>query len=157
MGPWTSTSLAVANADGSDVRVIAGGSTTAWNPAWSPDGRRIAYTYGDSTGVLQVHVVNPDGSGDRAVTHMTADSGSAQLPDWSPDGRRLVVQASDPGPHTSATGVAHRLAAHAQSYVDEIPSWFPDGRRLVFQSDRSGSMQIWVMSDEGTGPVQVTR
>jgi TolB protein len=163
IGPWTSTRLAVADADGSHVRVIAGGSTTAWNPAWAPDGRRIAYTYGDSTRVLQVHIINVDGTGDHAVTHMTADDGSAQLPAWSPDGRRLAVQVNQLPAHTAhiwivdlATGQARRLAPHEEHYVDEIPSWFADGRRLAFQSNRTGAMQVWVMNADGTGQRQVT-
>lgn len=65
IGPWTSTVTAVANADGSGVRPLAGGGrTTAWNAAWSPDGKRIAYTFGDSTRVLQVHG-DSGGFGDR--------------------------------------------------------------------------------------------
>jgi TolB protein len=164
VGPWTSTALAVANPDGSDVRMIAGGGTTAWNPAWSPDGHSIAYTYGDTTSLLQVHVVDVDGTGDRAVTHLTAADGSAQVPAWSPDGRRLAIQAGDSRPHSShlwivdlVGGQAVRLAAHEAAYLDEVPTWFPDGRRLAFQSDRSGSMQIWLMNVDGTEQVQLTR
>jgi Tol biopolymer transport system component len=87
VGPWTSTAIAVADVDGSHARIVAGGRTTAWNGAWSPDGKRIAYAYGDSSHVLQVHVVDADGTNDRAVTHATRDEGSAQMPAWSPDGR----------------------------------------------------------------------
>ncbi|HET7250509.1 MAG TPA: hypothetical protein VFI79_11720 [Gemmatimonadales bacterium] len=162
IGPWTSTVTAVANADGSGVRRLAGGGrSTAWNAAWSPDGKRIAYTYGDSTRVLQVHIVNADGSDDHAVTHVDRTEGSAQMPAWSPDGRRLAVQVStmhvghiwviDP-----ATGSAHKLLAHTDSIADEVPAWFPDGRRLAFQSNRSGREEIWVMNDDGSGLRQVT-
>jgi Tol biopolymer transport system component len=162
-GPWTATVLAVADTGGASPRAIAGGSgTTAWNAAWSPDGRRIAYTHGDSTHVLQVHVVNVDGTDDHAVTHMSADEGSAQLPAWSPDGRRLAFQVSRrarPG-HIwvvdLASGVARKLAPHDSTYQDEVPAWFPDGKRIAFQSDRTGRMEVWIMKDDGTGQRQVT-
>ncbi len=163
VGPWTSTAIAVANADGSGVRLIAGGRTTAWNGAWSPDGVRIAYTHGDSARVLQVHVVNADGTGDRAVTHVAPEEGSAQLPAWSPDGRRLAVQVSNGRAHRAhiwivdvGTAQARRLAAHAEPYLDEVPALFPDGKRIAFQSDRTGRMEIWVMNDDGSGQRQVT-
>ena len=161
-GPWTSTVTAVANSDGSAVRPLAGGGRiTAWNAAWSPDGRRIAYTYGDSSRVLQVHVVNADGSDDHAVTHIDRAEGSAQMPAWSPDGRRLAVQVWSP--HIGhiwvldlATGAARKLAAHADSIFDEVPAWFPDGQHIAFQSNRSGREEIWAMNDDGTGLRQVT-
>jgi Tol biopolymer transport system component len=164
IGPWTSTALAVANADGSHVRIIAGGKTTAWNAAWSPDGRRIAYTYGDTSQVLQVHVVNADGTGDHAVTHMSREEGSAQMPAWSPNGRHLAVQVDNARSHTSSiwlvdvtTGEARRLTGHGEPCADEIPAWFPDGRRIAFQSDRTGSMQIWITTIDGDTAVQLTR
>jgi Tol biopolymer transport system component len=162
IGPWTSTVTAVANADGSGVHHIAGGGrTTAWNAAWSPDGRRIAYTYGDSNRVLQVRVVNADGSDDHAVTRIDRSEGSAQMPAWSPDGRRLAVQVSRQ--HYGhiwvvdlTTGIATKLAAHTDSIADEVPAWFPDGKHIAFQSNRSGQEEIWVMNDDGTGLRQVT-
>jgi Tol biopolymer transport system component len=162
VGSWTSTVTAVANADGSGVRSIAGGGrTTAWNAAWSPDGRRIAYTYGDSSHVLQVWVVNADGSDNHAVTHIDRAEGSTQMPAWSPDGRRLAVQVSRQ--HYGhiwvvdlMTGAATKLAAHGDSIADEVPAWFPDGTRIAFQSNRSGREEIWVMNDDGGGLHQVT-
>ncbi|MFI5207077.1 MAG: hypothetical protein ACHQX4_03575 [Gemmatimonadales bacterium] len=163
-GPWTSTVTAVANADGTAIRELAGGGhTTAWNSAWSPDGRRIAYTFGDSTRVLQVHIVNVDGTFDHALTHMPPEEGSAQMPAWSFDGQRLAVQVSNGPSHRghiwivdAATGEARKLAAHTEPYLDEVPAWFPDGGRIAFQSNRSGKMEVWVMNADGSGARQVT-
>jgi Tol biopolymer transport system component len=167
-GPWRSAELVVASPDGGEMVKIAGGKTrdgvfSAWNGAWSPDGRRIAYTFGDSTRVLQVHVINADGTNDRAVTSLTAEYGSAQMPAWSPDGNRLAMQVNagkDKPAHIwiaiVATGEAWALNVHTESYRDEVPSWFPDGRRLAFQSDRTGSMQVWIMNEDGSGARQVT-
>jgi hypothetical protein len=162
VGSWTSTVTAVANADGSGIRSIAGGGrTTAWNAAWSPDGRRIAYTYGDSSRVLQVRVVNADGSDTHVVTHIDSAEGSSQMPAWSPDGRRLAVQVSRQ--HYGhiwvvdlTTGIATKLAAHGDSIADEVPAWFPDGKHIAFQSNRSGREEIWMMRDDGTELRQVT-
>ena len=162
-GPGTSTALVEAAADGSLARTIAGGGTTAWNGAWSPDGGSVAYAYGDSTRRLQVHVVGRDGSGDRALTHTTREEGSAQMPAWSPDGRRLAVQVNRLAAHSSeiwivdvATGAVRRPAPHADAWLDETPSWFPDGTSLAFQSNRTGAMEVWVMNADGSRARQLT-
>jgi TolB protein len=165
VGPWTSTALVVADTDGSHARTLAGGRamSTAWNGAWSPDGARVAYAYGDSSRRLQVHIVKSDGSGDRAVTHTSPEEGSAQMPAWSPDGRRLAVQVNNARAHSSeiwivdvSTGAALARSRHAAAYLDETPSWFPDGARLAFQSNRTGAMEVWVMGADGSNPRQVT-
>lgn len=164
VGSWTSTMMFRSAVDGSSGGKIAGGNrTTAWNGAWSPDGMSVAYTHGDSTKVLQVHVVNADGTNDHAITHMTLGEGSAQVPAWSPDGKRIAFQVNSgrKGPAhiwivDVATGKAQELGAHAKAYVDEVPSWFPDGKRLAFQSNRTGTMEIWVMNEDGSGVGRVT-
>lgn len=169
VGSWRATALMAAHVDGSGAIRLAGGhtadggATTAWNGAWSPDGAQVAYTFGDSRGPLQVHVVNADASGDRALTHMSVDQGSAQMPAWSPDGSRLAFQLNggrDKPAHIwiidIATGAARMLNAHTAPYRDEVPAWFPDGKRIAFQSNRTGSMEVWVMNADGSRPHQVT-
>lgn len=168
LGPWSATELIVDPVAGGEMRRVAGGRSggtvlKAWNGAWSPDGKQIAYAFGDTTRVLTIHIVNADGSGDHAVATITAQYGSAQMPAWSPDGSRLAFQVNG-GKGQPAhiwlaytkSGEAWQLNTHTDPYVDEVPAWFPDGRRLAFQSDRSGSMQVWVMNDDGSEAKQVT-
>lgn len=169
VGPWRASEIWVANADSSGARRVAGGErTTAWNPAWSPDGRMLAYTYGDSTRALQIHIVKVDGAiRDSAVTDTLDRRMAAQMPAWSPDGRKLAVQWS------TETGSGSRIAiidmptrkmsvldiappSGVESARDETPAWFPDGKRIVFQSNRGGNVDIWVMNVDGTGLRQVT-
>src|SRR5436305_1557097 len=65
------------------VRSVTLGSAT---PDWAPNGAWIAYSAeSDSSGGLALHVVQPDGSGDRALGSM----GSAAFA-WSPDGKRIA-------------------------------------------------------------------
>ena len=170
VGPWREAEIWVANADSSNARRVAGGRrTTAWNPAWSPDGRMLAYTYGDSTRGLQVHIVKVEGAiRDSAVTDsLDQRRHRAQMPAWSPDGRRIAVQWNTEEGRGSRiavidlpTRVMTVLDAPPPGGVDvvkdEAPSWHPDGRRLVFQSDRGGNVDIWSIRDDGTDLRQLT-
>jgi TolB protein len=161
---WTATELMVAGVrDGvpQSPRMINDGKSVAWNAAWSPDGRRIAFTGRDPEG-LQVFVVNADGTGLRQVTHHAKADGGAQVPAWSADGQWLAYQ-SNTADHRAwiwivradGTG-ARKVLEHTDVYLDETPSWFPDGGRLAFQSNRTGTMEIWIVNTDGTGLRQLT-
>ncbi|MGN8001179.1 Atxe2 family lasso peptide isopeptidase [Sphingomonas sp. 22176] len=65
---------------------LPSGATRTIVPAWSPDGRRIAYLRRDA-GVTQAWVAEADGSGARAVTHAAFD---VEAVAWSSDGSRLL-------------------------------------------------------------------
>lgn len=162
-GTWTAMKMFVSELDGSGARQLTDGNGVVWGARWSPDGKRIAFADKDSTGILQIHVINADGSGRRQVTRFSASDGSAQMPAWSPDGARLAVQSGGKGipAHIwtvdASTGSAQKLAAHTEPYADETPAWFPDGKHIALQSNRTGAMEIWVMGSDGSSPRQVTR
>jgi thiosulfate/3-mercaptopyruvate sulfurtransferase len=163
--------LLLLSSNGSSARAIS--DTTKPPPtaaAWSPDGKRIAYATFDlgATRNLQIGVMNADGSDAKLLTKLPSSDGRPMRPAWSPDGTRIAFHASkvetEPSVHVAhiyvldvATGALTKLAPHDKPYLDEAPSWFPDGNRIAFQSDRTGTMQVWVMNADGTGARQVTR
>jgi dipeptidyl aminopeptidase/acylaminoacyl peptidase len=80
-----------ANADGSMPSRITPPGMTAFSPAWSPDGKQIAF-YGSSTQAIgheQIFVVNRDGSGLRQLMN-DPNWESCFHPSWSPDGQRIA-------------------------------------------------------------------
>lgn len=66
----------------------------AMDPAWSPDGRWLAYAARDGRGV-DVYVMRPDGSGATRLTN--AGARMARAPEWSPDGRSLAYLSAESG------------------------------------------------------------
>ena len=71
--------------DGNGQHALTQGAPGARQPAWSPDGNKIAFTDGRD----RLKVMNADGTGTRTLAHESGDAGDASA-QWSPDGKRLV-------------------------------------------------------------------
>src|SRR5262245_49134036 len=91
-GTWTRNRAWVGGADGRNAYPITDSTAAYYNIAWSPDDKQLAATHRDSTGALQVWLIDPGGGGARALTHFPASEGQPQWPAWSPDGRHIAVQ-----------------------------------------------------------------
>jgi dipeptidyl aminopeptidase/acylaminoacyl peptidase len=83
----------VMNADGSGTRKLTHNARQNAEPAWSPDGRKIAFR-STRNGNRDIYVMNADGSGKRNLTRNAAwDS----RPSWSPDGRTIAFVSNRDG------------------------------------------------------------
>jgi Tol biopolymer transport system component len=80
----------VADADGSNQRRLTDNRQLDYFPAWSPDGRRIAFTRLEKK---QIYVMDANGSNERQLTHQS----NAENPSWSPDGTQIAFQSSSEG------------------------------------------------------------
>jgi TolB protein len=144
----------VINADGSGLRRLTRGMGHE-QPAWSPDGRLIAYLGYDedkaaSDGTFDVYAMNADGSNQRDLLETGAWESD---PTWAPDSRRIAFTSSGPGSrgrdvHLLIVTGGHRNLSHS-SRGDLSPSWSPDGRNIVFASSRDGNMEIYLMTASG--------
>jgi Tol biopolymer transport system component len=78
------------NADGSDVTQLTHHWAGNRDPAWSPDGRQIAFV-SMRDGAWEIYVARADGTSTQRLTHSTVMN---QSPSWSPDGKRIVYESN---------------------------------------------------------------
>ena len=125
------------------------------DPAWSPDGRSIAFA-SKRAGSFDIYVMGADGTGVRRLTSGREDDGH---PAWSPDGRRIGFDRGESGDHyvVSRDGRGGRALSDDPAPETE-PAWSPDGRSIAYVRRTPGTevRELWLMRPDGTGQRRLT-
>jgi hypothetical protein len=138
--------------DGSDGRALTtGGDSGA--PAWSPDGKRLAFNSTTAGGQSDIHVASVGDAGLSDERALASDPANDWSPAWSPDGGRIAFSSNRAGGDdiwvlgVDDSGLT-RLTDDRGG--DWVPAWTRDGSRIVFVSDRSGESEVWSMAADGS-------
>ena len=129
-GTPINSDLFLARDDGRDLRRLTRTRAIEVSPAWSPDGKRLAFV-SDKTGAPHIYVMNRNGS---SVERLTYGGSYNTSPAWSPDGRWIAYETRVGGQFDiwlidPDGGVNVPLITHPRS--DEGPAWAPDSRKLT--------------------------
>jgi tricorn protease len=112
------------------------------NPAWSPDGTRIAY-FSDASGEYALHVAPQDGKGD-AVDYVLDGAGFYENPRWSPDGTKISYTDNSRTVYwiDLETGQTNRVDTD-EVYSPMAPpfhAWSPDSRWLIYTKNNTTNL-----------------
>ncbi len=113
-------------------------------PAWSPDGRLIAFRNVDEAGVGGIYTVTATGGALRLITEV---DGRDDAIAWSSDGRSIAFAASQMGNlDIYSVDLSNRQITEIVSDAgnDFSPAWSRAAEELVFCSDRTGAPEIWI-------------
>ena len=134
--------LTLADSDGARPIVLLESREPVLAPAWSPDGKEIAYVSFETTRPA-IYRQNLQTGAREQLTNFRGLNGA---PSWSPDGRTMaMVLSKDGSPDIYMMDLAtKKLTRVTRHYaIDTEPAWMPDGKSLLFTSDRGGRPQIY--------------
>jgi Tol biopolymer transport system component len=153
---WPEFHIFAALPDGSRLTRLGKG----FDPACSPDGRRIAFA--DRVGPFlpdggqpypQIFVMDADGSN---VKRLTLGDNYSDSPTWSPDGRQLAFRANGRIAIMDVDSLEVTQLTNSVTYTGD-PAWSPDGRRLVFYGyGKPGESGLYMVNVDGSNLTRLT-
>jgi TolB protein len=167
----------VVEPDGSGLRKLATKPVGDNFPAWSPDGKRLAFeaSQDPSDSNIDIYVMNADGSG---VKRITEERTHDRMPAWSPDGTKIAFSMVDmsrrfssASASSSATSIPDNsnengiytirvdgtgLRQLTHEAEDEYPAWSPDGKTIAFNRLTKTSGGIYTVNSDGGGSRKLT-
>jgi TolB protein len=148
--------LIVSDVDGENPRTMLESRESILSPAWSPDGRKLAYVSFEN-GRSEVYVQELRSGARRRAS---ARKGVNSAPAWSPDGKRLALTLSkgDGNLDVYLLDLSNQMLKRLTEWpsIETEPNWSRDGKQIYFTSDRSGAPQIYRISAEGGRAERIT-
>lgn len=163
-GTW---GLYIIRTDGTVLREVTHGEQRVDDPAFSPDGKRLAFWAGPQSAFSggEIYVANADGSGKAKKLTTAVISGQDADPTWSPDGQSIAFRRRTVTPSSGgnldiysvlANGSKKPTPLAATSADEQDPAWSRYGDRIAYKSNGATKdwpgkpeSRIWVMDENG--------
>jgi Tol biopolymer transport system component len=139
--------LVSVNAEGKDRRELTQGGLNS-GPAFSPDGRQVAFA-SSRDGDFDIYTVLATGGQPR---RLTKSPGLDIRPAWSPDGKRIAFTSNRTGHyqiHVMNADGTHVRRIDTPHDRDDYAAWHPDGKRLLVVGERDGKCDLYLLDAPG--------
>jgi len=147
---YQGSSLYIINADGTEKTALPTSIGGDFDPAWSPDGKRIAFT-SLRDGYDEIYMINLDTNLVTRLTKSQSMPGAiyARMGAWSPFGGQIVYVLKRLGTNqiwvttdadVNSTKPNEQLVKSGNTFSDFLPAWSPDGKFIVFSESKSNGL-----------------
>ena len=148
---YNNSSLYIMNADGSGQKSLTTVPGSDYDPDWSPDGKRIAFT-SLRDGQKDIYVLTLESGAIERLTTVTGDVQANSQPSWSPFGNQIAYTVKRVNTYQvwvmSDNGQGNaQIARSGQNFWDFLPVWAPDSETILFsQRDANVASRPWLLS-----------
>jgi TolB protein len=158
LGPHDHGDIHLIDPDGRRLRNLTHSPGDERSPAWSPDGRRLAYVLGGmKAGLVTSDLFVMSGKGHNRHRLTSSGGVSDQGVSWSPDGRKIVFAGVFGGLYGVGVGGGAPKTIVSSSVLAVGPSWSPDGRQIAFSGSSGRNDYIQVVQATGGKPRDLTK
>jgi Tol biopolymer transport system component len=148
--PGSGEEIFVMNTDGTGITNISNSRGEDRDPAWSPDGKRMAFI-SKRDGNWEIYIMNADGSGQIRLTDSPENE---HFPRWSPDGQKIAFSRTIDNANDlyviNVDGTGLTRLTDTPKTAEDYPDWSPDGKSILYSAFGVVEGGIYVMNADGS-------